>query len=143
VDAVTQNVSALEYSKIQAFYARHWQLSDQGLVDECALTFAEDAEYLLPPPPMIGREAIADRLRAFQANQAYREAHIQHWVGMSVATPLSDDLVRVRSYVTAFETVDGSPKLMAKVTLEDELLRDGDGFLIKKRQLKDLAIERR
>jgi hypothetical protein len=134
-------VTGSEYASIQAFYSWQWQLSDQGRIDEYVSTFTEDAEQTVEGrTPAVGRAGLLEHMQRVVASPGRSESFIQHHMDMLVVRALGGDVLHARGYLTTFVTSESEPRLLVKAVLEDELLRDGDSFLIRRRVMKHLAL---
>ncbi|TDD76622.1 nuclear transport factor 2 family protein [Actinomadura rubrisoli] len=124
---------------IEAFYAWHMQLLDDGRIEEWAAAFTQDGVFTADghPEPVSGRQNILAASR--QGADKLAEAGIvrRHWLGMSDIRP-DGGVVRVRSYALVFQASKGEgAALHASTTCEDVLvLDDGGSWRIRERVVR-------
>jgi 3-phenylpropionate/cinnamic acid dioxygenase small subunit len=133
------------YQEVQQFYADQMRLLDDGAVAEWAQTFTEDGVFAANahPEPIRGRVAIEAGARAAAEELARTGVRRRHWLGMVSVRPGTDDSsLAVDSYALVIATPrDGKPTLHASTSCVDDLVRDGDGWLVRHRRVTrdDLA----
>ncbi|MEU5551319.1 MULTISPECIES: nuclear transport factor 2 family protein [unclassified Micromonospora] len=132
-------IDARTYAEILQFYARHFQLLDEGRAEEWADQFTEDGEFAqnVKPEPRRGRSAIAASMRRGMDSIAERGLIRRHWYGAVTAEPAGEDTVRTRYYATVFETSrgGGEARVYLSTTAEDVLERRGDGWFVRRRHV--------
>ncbi|WP_329395840.1 nuclear transport factor 2 family protein [Streptomyces melanogenes] len=133
------------YDEIQRFYARQVRLLGDGDVDRWALTFTEDAvfEQEAPadkvfagnaPPVRTGRAAIAAAARGAVGERRADGRVRRYLIGMLTVRPAPDGAVHTRYDAVLVQTPRGGPcELHLSTTGRDELVRRGDGWLVRHR----------
>ncbi|MEV1160308.1 nuclear transport factor 2 family protein [Micromonospora chokoriensis] len=125
------------YAEVQQFYAEHIWFLDEGIVEEAAMTFTEDATMLSPPKvpePIRGRANLRAGLRrAADALAAegtrYRRCHTM----VSVVPQPGGDL-HVRAYVQVVRTPRGGASVLhAMCVCEDVLVREDGQLKVRRR----------
>jgi actinorhodin biosynthesis protein ActVIA len=100
------------YVEIQNFYAGQGRHLDAMRADEFAATFTADGRFDHSPgkPPLEGRQAIADEIRAYQA-QRYADEPCQrrHWFNMIQVFPQDDGTIATEFYALVVLTRPGKP----------------------------------
>jgi bifunctional aromatase (cyclase/dehydratase) len=135
----TEIDSLLDFCSVEAFYARHWTLADEGLGEEFAETFTEDGEwvwenYAMYPDPARGRAAISALVKQATSLLASKgNSHPQHFNVNPVIAELGGGRVRVTSYQIALDTYGERPVLRGKAHQVDELVRHEGSFLVHRR----------
>lgn len=135
---ITPATSADLYSDIQRFYAFQMQLLDDGKVEEWSETFTDDGVFAVNSRPgsTIGRAAICAAARHTVEQLAADRIIRRHWLGMLVTEDRPDGTVSVRSYAPLLETpVGGSTRLLMSTVCEDVLVRVGEGWQVRERQV--------
>ncbi|CCH19759.1 nuclear transport factor 2 family protein [Micromonospora lupini] len=135
-------VDAGTYAEILQFYARHFQLLDEGQAEQWSQQFTEDGEFgqNVKPEPRRGRTAIAASMRRGIDRLAESGLTRRHWYGNVIAEPDGDDAVRTRYYATVFETPPGggAARVYLSTTAEDLLHRqDGEWFVHRRHIVHD------
>lgn len=133
------------YDEIQRFYARQVQLLGDGDVDRWALTFHEDSvfEQEAPPdkvfagaaPPVRrGRAAIAAAARGAVAERRAAGRVRRYHIGMLTVRRAADGSVHTRYDALLVQTPPGGrADVHLSTTGRDELVRHGDGWLVRHR----------
>jgi SnoaL-like protein len=139
---ISHTVDQGTYAEILHFYARHFQLLDQGHAERWALQFTEDGEFgqNIKPEPRRGRAAIAASMRRGIDRLASTGLVRRHWYGNVIAEPDGADAVRTRYYATVFETPagGGEARVYLSTTAEDRLERhDGEWFVRRRHIVHD------
>ncbi|MCY1650518.1 nuclear transport factor 2 family protein [Streptomyces sp. SL203] len=132
------------HGEITHFYARQMQALDDGRTDDWARTFTEDGVFLLHGghDRAEGRPALAASSAKARAALAEQGVTHRHWLGMLTVDPRPDGSVVARCYALVVAThLGGTPALHRSTVCEDVLVRDGDGWLVRHRQVSrdDLA----
>jgi hypothetical protein len=132
-----QSIDVL-YHQIQQFYAKQMQLLDEGLVAEWAASFTEDGVFTANahPEPARGRTAIREAAQRTADHLAANGLVRRHWLGMLALDPKADGSVVVRSYAQVLETPRGGAATLRMSTVcQDDLLHDGQRWLVRHRQV--------
>ncbi|WP_017588790.1 nuclear transport factor 2 family protein [Nocardiopsis ganjiahuensis] len=138
-------VSAELYTQVQQFYARQMGLIDDRFPEEWAATFTEEAvfEEASRIDPLHGREAIAASCRARAERLEAEQIDFRHWLAMLDVRPQPDGTLRTRAYALAMRTGRGGPlDIFASVVCRDELVRSGELWLVRHRELQHDGVER-
>ncbi|MGW5703095.1 MULTISPECIES: SRPBCC family protein [Amycolatopsis] len=131
-------VSAELYTSLQAFYARQMRLLDNGEAERWAETFTEDGVFAqnAKPRPMSGRADIAASMRRGLDRLAATGLRRRHWTGMLEVEPLPGGEVRTNYYALVISTPKGGKaELYLSTTCSDLLVRWGNGWLVRHRQV--------
>ncbi|WP_371480177.1 nuclear transport factor 2 family protein [Kitasatospora sp. NBC_00315] len=126
------------YEEIQAFYARHMQLIDEGSLTAWAATFTEDAVISnnVNPRPAEGRPAIAAVIHRAHGELASKGIQQRHWMGMLTVEPVDGENVRARSYALILNTAaGGAPAVERSTVCHDELSLVGGAWQIRRRRV--------
>jgi 3-phenylpropionate/cinnamic acid dioxygenase small subunit len=127
------------YPRVQEFYARQMGLMDDDRADEWADTFTEDGEFREPSrlEPLAGREAIRVSARGTVERRLAAGQRIRHWLGMLQLDPGPDGTLLARSYALAMRVprAGGALDVFASVVCLDVLVPDGDGWLVRRREI--------
>jgi 3-phenylpropionate/cinnamic acid dioxygenase small subunit len=125
-------------AEIEQFYAWQMQALDDGRAEEWATTFTEDGEFAANafPEPTVGREALTAAARQAHAAQASAGVVQRHWLGMLSVEPRDDGTVHARCYALVIGTeLGGETALRRSTVCEDELVRAGDGWAVRRRSV--------
>ncbi|MFB7246697.1 hydroxylacyl-CoA dehydrogenase [Streptomyces populi] len=134
-------VSTEVYQRLQHFYARQMQSSDDLDVPAWAGSFTEDGVFATNafPEPITGRAAIAAHCdRAFAA-QAAAGIVRRHVMTMLTAEHAAGDGERIhtRSYVMVLETRRGQkPTIYCSTLCEDVLVPVDGGWQVVRREVR-------
>lgn len=127
------------YTRVQQFYTRQMGLLDGGRPEEWSETFTEDAvfeEASRLDEPLRGRAAIRASSQARKERLTRQRLDFRHWLSMLHLETDGDDALRVRAYALAMRTPPGGPlDIFASVVMHDHLVRRGDGWQVRHRQL--------
>ncbi|TDB80631.1 nuclear transport factor 2 family protein [Micromonospora sp. KC721] len=128
-----------EYIEVQQFYARHMGLLDDGLAEQWAQTFTEDARFEEPSrmEPLHSRQEIQVSARARADRVAASGERYRHWVGMLDVGARPDGALQVRYYALVLATPrDGKPRIVSSVDCRDLLVRENGRLLVRHRLLR-------
>jgi SnoaL-like protein len=126
------------YRQVQQFYAHQMQLLDDGSVEQWAATFTEDGVFSANahPEPTVGRADIAAAAGHAVAELKRTGVVRRHWLGMLTVRPLPDGAFFARCYALIVSTPKGGQAGVHLSTVcEDVLVRVGDEFLVRTRQV--------
>ncbi|MER6715249.1 nuclear transport factor 2 family protein [Streptomyces sp. NPDC000877] len=135
----TEQVSAQTYVAVQQFYARQMRLLDERRAEEWARTFTEDGVFAqnTAPEPLRGREAVAAAVRRNLARTADTPEQRRHVFSMLTVVPGPDGSLHTRCYAQVLATpAGGQSRLHLSAVCEDELVPDGDGWLVRHRRVE-------
>ena len=113
------------------------QLLDAGEARAWANTFTEDGvfEANAHPEPSMGRTVITAAVEAAHERLREMQEVRRHWLGM-LTVDADGDTLKVRSYAMIVATKKGESPYIAFSTLcEDTLVRDGESWLVKYRNV--------
>ena len=120
------------YAEVQQFYAEHIWFLDEGIVEEAAMTFTEDATMVSPPKvpePIRGRANLRAGLRKAADALAAEGVRYRRCHTMLSVVPQPGGEVHVRAYVQVVRTRrEAESVLHAMCVCEDVLVRE-DGVL--------------
>jgi hypothetical protein len=128
----------LLHAEVQDFYARQMQALDDGRAEAWAETFTEDGSFAANahPEPTVGRPALVAAVRETVAALAAEDVVHRHWLGMLTVDPAPDGTVRARCYALVLAIPrGGSPVIHRSTVCEDVLVRAGDGWAVRTRQV--------
>jgi len=126
------------YRQVLDLYARQMQAVDGGDLASYGVTFAPDAVFRSNalPGPVRGRDTICASTRRLAAFRAARGVTRRHLMTNLTVDPRDDGTLATRSYVLLVETSLGEPaELYLSTVCEDELVPDGDGWLVARRHV--------
>ncbi|MFF7365862.1 nuclear transport factor 2 family protein [Streptomyces sp. NPDC008125] len=126
------------YAEITQFYAWHMVLMDDREPDAWADAYTEDAVFEEPGRTDVlrGREAIRASITKRTAALAEAGTVMRHWVNNLAVTPLPDGTLRTRYYSLAMRAPLGQrPDIFAHVVCRDVLVREGDRWLVRHRNI--------
>lgn len=129
-------VPAELYVGVQQFYAEQMRFLDELRGEEWARTFTEDGVFAQTtgPSPVRGREALAEAVRRAGARLADTPQQRRHVFSMLSVEPGPQNTVRARSYAQVLAILPGGPVVLhASTVCEDELVPDGEGWLVRRR----------
>jgi len=119
-------VSSADYAAICDHLGRYCQRVDAGDAEAWSNLWTEDAVFTgAGPEPLVGREALKGVAHHVVATK------MRHLYGNLFCDYEGPDLVRARYHNFITTWADG-PALMAMVYSELELVRAGDGWLIRR-----------
>jgi hypothetical protein len=133
---ITPTVDAGLYARVQRFYAEQMQLLDLGAADEWAATFTADGVFTATgqPVPVRGRSAIAEAVRATNAQLASAGVLHRHWLGMLTVSQQPDGTLNARSYALVLEIpLGGDPRIHRSTVCMDELVPVDDTWQVRNR----------
>lgn len=125
-------------SAVQALYARQSHLIDGGDAAGWAATFTADGVFASPsyPAPVEGADALAAFATRF-AEAGRTSGDVQRHVVTNVdVVETGQDALHVRAYLQIVGTRPGEDaRLVRLTTLRDRLVREGDGWLVARRDV--------
>ncbi|MDI5967334.1 nuclear transport factor 2 family protein [Streptantibioticus silvisoli] len=139
----TATADAGLYGEIQAFYAHHMRLVDDGHVDAWGETFTHDATISnnANPRPAHGRDAIVAVIRRAHAELAARGVQHRHWMGMTTVEPIDEHTVRATSYALLMAVgKDRAPQIDRSTACVDEIVRTEGRWQIRDRRVRHDAL---
>lgn len=125
--------------QVEHFYARQMKYLDRGQTAEWARTFTPDGVFAADghPEPQQGRAVIEAKAAAMKEQLAEQGIQRRHWLGMVDVTENTDSELSAHCYALVIGTPrGGQPVIQFSCTCEDVLVRDGDSFLVKHRQVR-------
>ncbi len=126
-------------ARIDHFYARQMHALDDNRPAEWAATFTDDGVFAVKgqPEPTRGRAALTAAAAAVRDQLAADGVMHRHWLGMLSVDPRSDGTVLARFYALVIATPrDGAPCLHRSTCCADVLVGDGEGWLVRERQVE-------
>ena len=120
-------------------------LLDDRLPEEWAATFTEGAvfEEASRTEPLHGREATAASCRVRAERLEAEQIDFRHWLAMLDVRTQPEGSLRTRAYALAMRTGrGGSLDIFASVVCRDELVRSGNRWLVRHRELQHDGTER-
>jgi hypothetical protein len=127
------------YQDIQNFYGRQMHYLDSGATAEWAGTFTEDGvfEANAHPRPQSGRAEIEAAAQKTTAQLAEQGIQRRHWLGMLHIDEQPDGSILASTYALVINTAKGgATEIQLSCTCDDELVRAGDGFQVRHRQVR-------
>jgi actinorhodin biosynthesis protein ActVIA len=134
------------YGQVLNFYAGQGRHLDAMRADEFAATFTADGRFDHNParPPLEGRQAIADEIRAYQEEQyAADPCQRRHWFSMIQLFPQDDGSVVSEYYALVVLTRPGEPvpTIAPSCFVRDALgYVDGELRVRERRVMPDYAV---
>jgi actinorhodin biosynthesis protein ActVIA len=141
--SVTSTVHSGLYAEVQLFYARQVHLLDSWQAEPFAATFAVDGVFEHSPdsPPVQGRAAIAEEMRAFyQRRFAQDPVQRRHWFSMLDVREQADGSVHAEYYALVVTTRPGQalPVIAPSCSVRDVLVREeGELRLLRRKVSQD------
>lgn len=126
------------YVAVQQFYARQGRHLDMMRAQEFAATFTVDGIFDHDPgePPLAGRQAIAEAIRAYQSRSyAADPCQRRHWFNMLEVMPQPDGTVLTEYYALVVLTRPGqrTPAIAPSCFVRDVLVYDNGELKTRER----------
>lgn len=123
------------HCQVEQFYASQMQVLDEGDAAAWAATFTEDGVFTSNgmPDQVTGRAAL--QAGAVHAISQLTTSGVtrRHIVSNIRVEQVSDDVLRVSSYVPVIDTVDGEARIKTSTVMHDTLTRSGATWLVSHR----------
>lgn len=123
------------YCQMEQFYAFQMQVLDDGDASGWAATFTEAGVFTSNgmSEQVMGRARLEDAASDTIARLTGERVTRRHIVSNIRVEQLSDDALRVSSYVPVIDTSDGVARLRTSTVMHDEMVRSGAGWLVRHR----------
>lgn len=128
---------ALDELEVRNVIIRLAQYADGlGSCEQYAELFTEDAEWLMPNAPRIGRADILEGSKQRRAEGGIGPgSHSRHVIAGTAVEFRSTDEVFAESYWQYFVETNEVPRITLMGTYRDTLVRTADGWKMKKREI--------
>ncbi|MGH3685600.1 MAG: nuclear transport factor 2 family protein [Pseudonocardiaceae bacterium] len=125
------------HCQVEQFYASQMQVLDEGDAAAWAATFTEDGVFASNgmPDQITGRAQLqagaAHAISQLTASGVTR----RHIVSNIRVEQVSDDVLRVSSYVPVIDTIDGETRIKTSTVMHDTLTHSGATWLVSRRMV--------
>ncbi len=138
VVASTERLNLAEiHCQVEQFYASQMQVLDDGDAAAWVATFTEDGVFTSNgmPDQLAGRAQLQAAAVHAISQLAASGVTRRHIVSNIRVERVSDDVLRVSSYVPVIDTIDGEARIKTSTVMHDTLTRSGANWLVSHRRI--------